>query len=169
MHTYMSVRCKQNRRNNICIQRKRLLNVEYLLIELPVHLILFSIYKEVKSKKKRQKKETKDKDEKVAKKAKTTESNESEDTVWDLGNNRHVSVRHFKGKLYVDIRELYYDKDANLKPGKKGIYLCISLTNLQAMPNVMRNHFVLYRYLLKYAAVAKILVRCGRSGQSSKI
>lgn len=30
-------------------------------------------------------------------------------------------MRDFKGRLFVDIREMYYDKDANLKPGKKGI------------------------------------------------
>jgi len=31
-----------------------------------------------------------------------------------------VNVRNFKGKYYVDIREMYYDKDGDLKPGKKG-------------------------------------------------
>jgi hypothetical protein len=45
---------------------------------------------------------------------------EDEDTIWDLGNNRQVNVRNFKGKYYVDIREMYYDKDGDLKPGKKG-------------------------------------------------
>ncbi|KYN05652.1 PREDICTED: activated RNA polymerase II transcriptional coactivator p15 [Cyphomyrmex costatus] len=78
---------------------------------------------EVKSKKK-QKREREDdnkmtKDEKKpAKKAKT-----EDETVWDLGNNRQVNVRNFKGKYYVDIREMYYDKDGDLKPGKKGIFL----------------------------------------------
>lgn len=73
--------------------------------------------------KKKQKREIEDKEEKVSKKLKN-ESNKDEsnkDTVWDLGNNRQISVRDFKGKLYVDIREMYYDKEANLKPGKKGI------------------------------------------------
>jgi len=51
----------------------------------------------------------------VAKKAKT-----DDETIWDLGNNRQVNVRNFKGKYYVDIREMYYDKDGDLKPGKKG-------------------------------------------------
>jgi len=37
-----------------------------------------------------------------------------------LGNNRQVNVRNFKGKYYVDIREMYHDKDGDLKPGKKG-------------------------------------------------
>jgi len=53
---------------------------------------------------------------KPAKKAKT----EDEETIWDLGNNRQVKVRNFKGKYYVDVREMYYDKDGDLKPGKKG-------------------------------------------------
>lgn len=70
--------------------------------------------------KKKPKRENEDKEEKASKKPKK-ESTEDEDTVWDLGNNRQISVRDFKGKLYVDIREMYYDKDANLKPGKKGI------------------------------------------------
>ncbi|KAL6425291.1 hypothetical protein ACFW04_009485 [Cataglyphis niger] len=45
---------------------------------------------------------------------------EEEETIWDLGNNRQVNVRDFKGKYYVDIREMYYDKEGDLKPGKKG-------------------------------------------------
>lgn len=45
---------------------------------------------------------------------------EDAESIWDLGNNRQVNVREFKGKLYVDIREMYYDKDGDLKPGKKG-------------------------------------------------
>lgn len=78
---------------------------------------------EVKSKKK-QKRQDDDNEEKPSKKIKK-EVNEGEDTVWDLGSNRKVSVRDFKGRLFVDIREMYYDKDANLKPGKKGI--CLSM------------------------------------------
>lgn len=87
-----------------------------------IYNILFFLYKGMKPKKK-QKREIEDKEEKVSKKLKN-ESNKDEsnkDTVWDLGNNRQISVRDFKGKLYVDIREMYYDKEANLKPGKKGI------------------------------------------------
>ncbi|XP_020284205.1 activated RNA polymerase II transcriptional coactivator p15 [Pseudomyrmex gracilis] len=75
---------------------------------------------ETKSKKKKQKKQrTSDEDKPLPKKAKT----EDEESVWDLGNNRQVNVRNFKGKYYVDIREMYYDKDGDLKPGKKGICL----------------------------------------------
>ncbi|KYQ58061.1 Activated RNA polymerase II transcriptional coactivator p15 [Trachymyrmex zeteki] len=74
---------------------------------------------EVKSKKKQKRDNKAAKEEKKpAKKAKT-----DDDTVWDLGNNRQVNVRNFKGKYYVDIREMYYDKDGDLKPGKKGIFL----------------------------------------------
>lgn len=69
-----------------------------------------------KSKKRKPKPE---KEEKPAKKAKTT--NESETPEWDLGNNRRVTVREFKGKYYVDIREMYLDKSGEFKPGKKGI------------------------------------------------
>ena len=42
-----------------------------------------------------------------------------EDEGWHLGNNRFVKVREFRGKIYVDIRE-FYEKDGEMKPGKKG-------------------------------------------------
>lgn len=70
---------------------------------------------EVKSKKKQKRKDVEEAKEKPAKKTKT-----DDETIWDLGNNRQVNVRNFKGKYYVDIREMYYDKDGDLKPGKKG-------------------------------------------------
>lgn len=54
-----------------------------------------------------------------AKKAKKVEG---EDTVIDLGKNRRLTVRSFKGKVYVDIRE-FYMKDDKMLPGKKGISL----------------------------------------------
>uniref|UniRef100_A0A7S2JL94 Transcriptional coactivator p15 (PC4) C-terminal domain-containing protein n=1 Tax=Cyanoptyche gloeocystis TaxID=77922 RepID=A0A7S2JL94_9EUKA len=41
---------------------------------------------------------------------------------WEIGNKKRVSVRKFKGKLYIDIRE-FYEKDGDLLPGKKGISL----------------------------------------------
>ncbi|KYN34410.1 Activated RNA polymerase II transcriptional coactivator p15 [Trachymyrmex septentrionalis] len=88
---------------------------------------------EVKSKKQKREREddkaTKD-EKKPAKKAKT-----DDDTVWDLGNNRQVNVRNFKGKYYVDIREMYYDKEGDLKPGKKGI--CLSMQQWRKFMNVV--------------------------------
>ncbi|CAK9794585.1 Activated RNA polymerase II transcriptional coactivator p15 [Anthophora quadrimaculata] len=86
--------------------------------------------------KKTQKRETEEKEEKVSKKPRK-EVNENEDTVWDLGNNRQISVRDFKGKLYVDIREMYYDKDANLKPAKKGI--CLNMSQWRKLLSVVED------------------------------
>lgn len=80
-----------------------------------LYVILSLVSQEVKSKKQKKEKETEEKAV-SSKKAKS----EDEDSIWDLGNNRQVNVRNFKGKYYVDIREMYYDKDGDLKPGKKG-------------------------------------------------
>ncbi|XP_017888705.1 activated RNA polymerase II transcriptional coactivator p15 [Ceratina calcarata] len=71
---------------------------------------------------KKKKREPEEKEEKTAKKAKK-QSGDDEDDSWDLGNNRKVMVRDFKGKLLVDIREMYFDNAGNTKPGKKGIAL----------------------------------------------
>lgn len=86
--------------------------------------------------KKTQKRETEEKEEKASKKPRK-EVNENEDTVWDLGSNRQISVRDFKGKLYVDIREMYYDKDANLKPAKKGI--CLNMSQWRKLLSVVED------------------------------
>lgn len=39
-----------------------------------------------------------------------------------LGKNKFVTVREFRGKTLIDIRE-YFEKDGQLLPGKKGISL----------------------------------------------
>jgi len=50
---------------------------------------------------------------------------EEEDFSFPLSDKRKVSVREFKGKVYVDIRE-FYESDGKLRPGKKGIMLQLS-------------------------------------------
>ncbi|KAG7213867.1 hypothetical protein KM043_003075 [Ampulex compressa] len=77
---------------------------------------------EVKPKKKL-KKDTESEEKAVTSKKPKKDTNSDEENVWDLGSNRLVTIREFKGKLYVDIREMYYDKDGDLKPGRKGISL----------------------------------------------
>lgn len=88
-------------------------------------LTLFSILQEVKSKKKHKKEEDIDEDKPVKEKKPAKKAKTDDETIWDLGNNRQVNVRNFKGKYYVDIREMYYDKDGDLKPGKKGTIIII--------------------------------------------
>ncbi|XP_057686900.1 SUB1 regulator of transcription b [Corythoichthys intestinalis] len=71
--------------------------------------------------------------EKPAKKPKTGESgktagsskgdNNTEDNMFQIGRMRYVSVRDFKGKVLIDIREYWTNPDGDMKPGKKGIAL----------------------------------------------
>ena len=47
-----------------------------------------------------------------------------EEPSWDLGKNKWVKVREFKGQTYIDIREYYVDNETmETRPGKKGISL----------------------------------------------
>uniref|UniRef100_A0A8C7FTS1 Activated RNA polymerase II transcriptional coactivator p15 n=1 Tax=Oncorhynchus kisutch TaxID=8019 RepID=A0A8C7FTS1_ONCKI len=43
--------------------------------------------------------------------------------MFQIGRMRYVSVREFKGKCLVDIREYWMNQDGEMKPGKKGISL----------------------------------------------
>lgn len=37
-----------------------------------------------------------------------------------IGKMRYVSVRDFKGKVLIDIREYWMDPEGEMKPGRKG-------------------------------------------------
>ncbi|KAF7198758.1 activated RNA polymerase II transcriptional coactivator p15 [Nothobranchius furzeri] len=85
---------------------------------------------EVETKAKRKKSTT---PEKPAKKAKSGESSKpsssakssgnGSDNMFQIGKMRYVSVRDFKGKVLIDIREYWMNPDGEMKPGKKGISL----------------------------------------------
>lgn len=47
----------------------------------------------------------------------------SDDNMFQIGKLRYVSVRDFKGKVLIDIREYWMDQAGEMKPGKKGISL----------------------------------------------
>ncbi|NXP79108.1 TCP4 polymerase, partial [Ramphastos sulfuratus] len=51
------------------------------------------------------------------------EGGEEEEGMFQIGKMRYVRVSCFKGKVLVDIREFYTDKDGDKKPGRKGIAL----------------------------------------------
>ncbi|CAL8103554.1 unnamed protein product [Calicophoron daubneyi] len=73
------------------------------------------------------KKKTEDKNakERPAKSSFTT-TNADGDKMIDLTGKKYVTVRQFKGRSFVDIREFYEDKaSGDLKPGRKGISLNI--------------------------------------------
>ncbi|NXL93252.1 TCP4 polymerase, partial [Alectura lathami] len=46
-----------------------------------------------------------------------------EESTFQIGKMRYVRVSCFKGKVLVDIREFYVDKEGDMKPGRKGIAL----------------------------------------------
>uniref|UniRef100_A0A3B3S181 Activated RNA polymerase II transcriptional coactivator p15 n=1 Tax=Paramormyrops kingsleyae TaxID=1676925 RepID=A0A3B3S181_9TELE len=71
--------------------------------------------------------------EKPAKKQKSGESSRAggpskggkskDDNMFQIGKMRYVSVRDFKGKVLIDIREYWMDQEGEMKPGRKGISL----------------------------------------------
>ncbi|XP_062399209.1 SUB1 regulator of transcription b [Sardina pilchardus] len=46
-----------------------------------------------------------------------------DDNLFQIGKMRYVSVRDFKGKVLIDVREYWMDQAGEMKPGKKGISL----------------------------------------------
>uniref|UniRef100_A0A3B3S151 Activated RNA polymerase II transcriptional coactivator p15 n=1 Tax=Paramormyrops kingsleyae TaxID=1676925 RepID=A0A3B3S151_9TELE len=68
--------------------------------------------------------------EKPAKKQKSGESSRAggpskggkskDDNMFQIGKMRYVSVRDFKGKVLIDIREYWMDQEGEMKPGRKG-------------------------------------------------
>uniref|UniRef100_A0A8U7NDJ5 Activated RNA polymerase II transcriptional coactivator p15 n=4 Tax=Corvidae TaxID=28725 RepID=A0A8U7NDJ5_CORMO len=85
---------------------------------------------EVDKKAKRKKQVT---PEKTVKKQKTGESSKGaasskqsgnrDENMFQIGKMRYVSVRDFKGKVLIDIREYWMDQEGEMKPGRKGISL----------------------------------------------
>lgn len=48
-------------------------------------------------------------------------------SFFQIGKMRYVSVRDFKGKVLIDIREYWMDQAGDMKPGKKGRSTLIAL------------------------------------------
>ncbi|KAK5969002.1 hypothetical protein GCK32_013372, partial [Trichostrongylus colubriformis] len=70
--------------------------------------------------------------------------NEDGEEMIELGSMRYVTVRNFRGKALVDIREYYTDKTTGaLRPGKKGISLSREqYENFKAVMSEERNRAV---------------------------
>ncbi|KAL3319026.1 Transcriptional coactivator [Cichlidogyrus casuarinus] len=86
---------------------------------------LSSLSEDDAPKKSLKKQKTSENDSKSAKKISKNNSDifDAEGRI-DLTGNKYISVRNFKGRQFIDIREYYMDKsDGQLKPGKKGVAL----------------------------------------------
>lgn len=87
--------------------------------------------------------------------------------MWQIGKLRYVSVRDFKGKVLIDIREYWMDQAGEMKPGKKGnygaifMYFCVILLwpLSQTKPKLSVQ--------VKYPCVSCILLLCHCSFVSS--
>ncbi|KAG0410770.1 hypothetical protein HPB47_012119 [Ixodes persulcatus] len=53
------------------------------------------------------------------KRSKVETDSDSDSGPDDLAKKRYLTVREFKGRVMVDIREFYEDNNGDLKPGKK--------------------------------------------------
>ncbi|KAJ1512089.1 RNA polymerase II transcriptional coactivator [Coelomomyces lativittatus] len=53
-----------------------------------------------------------------------TSNPENDELTYDLGNKKKVSIKAFKNKVYIHVRE-FYEKEGDLLPGKKGISLTL--------------------------------------------
>jgi len=57
------------------------------------------------------------------------EKNDAGEYVFELSKMRQVSVKDFKGRVYVNIREYYQHESGEMRPGKKGIALSVEQWN----------------------------------------
>ncbi|KQK79316.1 activated RNA polymerase II transcriptional coactivator p15 [Amazona aestiva] len=55
--------------------------------------------------------------------ASSKQSSSTDENMFQIGKMRYVSVRDFKGKVLIDIREYWMDQEGEMKPGRKGISL----------------------------------------------
>ncbi|NP_001018376.1 SUB1 regulator of transcription a isoform 1 [Danio rerio] len=83
---------------------------------------------EVDTKAKRKKQATPEKPSKKQKSGESSSASKSSssnknDNMFQIGKMRYVSVRDFKGKVLIDIREYWMDQEGEMKPGRKGISL----------------------------------------------
>uniref|UniRef100_A0A8B9T372 Activated RNA polymerase II transcriptional coactivator p15 n=1 Tax=Anas platyrhynchos TaxID=8839 RepID=A0A8B9T372_ANAPL len=61
--------------------------------------------------------------------ASSKQSSNKDENMFQIGKMRYVSVRDFKGKVLIDIREYWMDQEGEMKPGRKGIVLYLYIIN----------------------------------------
>ncbi|XP_043402482.1 activated RNA polymerase II transcriptional coactivator p15 isoform X1 [Chelonia mydas] len=67
--------------------------------------------------------------------ASSKQSSNRDENMFQIGKMRYVSVRDFKGKVLIDIREYWMDQEGEMKPGRKALQRR-SCTNTAAAPLV---------------------------------
>lgn len=77
--------------------------------------------------------------------------------MWQIGKMRYVSVRDFKGKVLIDIREYWMDQAGEMKPGKKGNYEVV-LINFQVCSVIPTNTFLYSAKMFLYVSTFDICV-----------
>jgi hypothetical protein len=55
-------------------------------------------------------------------------SSDDKEPKFELGKMRYATVREFRGKVMVDLRE-FYNADGDIRPGKKGLALSLEQWN----------------------------------------
>ncbi|KAF7987181.1 hypothetical protein HCN44_011071 [Aphidius gifuensis] len=100
-----------------------------------------------KKRPRKEEKKSKSEDQSASKKKQSSSSKNDgdKDQSWELGNKKRVAITEFRGTNYVDIREMYLDKNTgDLKPGMKGISLNLAQweklkENVEAIDKVVKS------------------------------
>ncbi|XP_071585837.1 activated RNA polymerase II transcriptional coactivator p15-like isoform X2 [Heliangelus exortis] len=74
--------------------------------------------------------------------ASSKQSSNRDENMFQIGKMRYVSVRDFKGKVLIDIREYWMDQEGEMKPGRKdGSHSALLKVTLLLLEKLTCNNF----------------------------